>query len=208
MTPQRPRVFLVDDHQILTEALTSALSDNFDVLGSFGSGREVLQALEHRTPDIIVLDISMPDMNGLETARRVKTQYPEVRIVFLTMHSERAYVDEALRAGATGYVVKREAASQLLRAVRAAMAGERYISPAAAQPSPELESRRDKEPLTPRQREVLQLIAEGKSAKMIAAALDISTKTVEFHKAAIMDRLALRSTAELTRYALDHLIAG
>lgn len=208
MSAERPKILLVDDHQILTDALRTALSDNFQVLGAYDGGRELLQALEHEVPDVVVLDISMPDMNGLETARRISAQYPKVKIVFLTMHSERPYVDEALRSGAIGYVVKREAAPQLVNAIRAAMAGERYISPAAAQPSPEFDTRRDKEPLTPRQREVLQLIAEGKSAKMIASTLSISTKTVEFHKAAIMDRLGLRSTAELTRYALDHLIAG
>ena len=185
-----------------------ALSGHFEVLGAYTSGRDVLRALESEVPDVVVLDISMPEMNGLETARRITAQHPGVRIVFLTMHSERPYVDEALRSGAIGYVVKRDAAPQLINAIRSAMAGERYISPGAAQPSPEFDARRDKEPLTARQREVLQLIAEGKSAKMIASALSISTKTVEFHKAAIMDRLGLRSTAELTRYALDHLIAG
>jgi DNA-binding NarL/FixJ family response regulator len=208
MTTQHPKIFLVDDHQTLTDALRTTLSQDFEVSGAYGSGRDMLRAMEANRPDAVVLDISMPDMNGLETARRISDQYPEVRIVFLTMHMERPYVDEALRSGAIAFVAKRDAASQLVSAIHSALAGERYLSPSVAQPSPEIGAGRDRELLTPRQREVLQLIAEGKSAKMIASALAISTKTVEFHKAAIMDRLGVRSTAELTRYAIDHLIAG
>jgi len=208
MNISRPKLLLADDHRMLTEALTAKLSEKFDVLGAFESGRELLEAFDRNPADAVVLDISMPGMNGLETARRVAAKHPKVCIIILTMHSERPYVDEALRCGATAFVLKREAASSLVRAIESALSGVRYVSPSAAQPSPQFAVKRDKDVLTARQREVLQMIAEGKSSKQMANALKISSKTVEFHKAGIMDRLGLRTTAELTRYALSHLISG
>lgn len=202
----RPRILLADDHRILMDALTLGLQENFDVLGTYPSGRELLQALERHPADAVVLDISMPEMNGLEAARRLSETRPGLPIVFLTMHLERPYVEEAFRAGGMGYVVKRQAASDLVEAIRSVLRGERYVSASAWQPPAVLESK--KEVLTPRQRELLQLVSEGKSGKEIAAALCISLKTVEFHKAKLMDRLGLRTTAELTRYAVDHLMTG
>jgi DNA-binding NarL/FixJ family response regulator len=206
MSFSRPRILLVDDHRILTEALTVNLREHFDVAGTFSNGRELLAALEHEKVDAVVLDISMPDMNGLEAARRVSARYPRLPIVFLTMHSERPYVEEALRAGATGYVLKRQAAGDLVQALRSAMSGVRYISTSVWQP-PVARPAEQSDILTPRQREVLQLIAEGKSAKEIAGILNISARTAEFHKASLMERLGVRTTAELTRYAIEHLIA-
>jgi len=203
MTPRRTRILLADDHRVLTDALTATLEGEFEVAGTFENGRDLLDALDTESADVVVLDISMPGMNGLEAARRISAQHPAVRIVFLTMHPERPYVDQALDSGASAYVLKREAASDLARAIRSAMAGERYISPSAAQPSPEA-APKHAEDLTARQREVLQLVAEGRSAKVIASELKISPKTVEFHKAAIMERLGLHTTADLVRYALSH----
>ncbi len=202
-----PKVLLADDHRILTEALSLKLSEHFDVIGTCSTGHEVLAALEKQMPDVIVMDVSMPEMNGIEAAKRISAKYPRLPIVFLSMHAERPYVEEALRAGGRAFVLKRQAASALEQGIRAAMAGERHVSDGAWQPPPNLPEKRH-EVLTPRQREVLQLTSEGKSAKEIGAILHISPKTVEFHKANLMDQLGLRSIAELTRYAVEHLFPG
>ncbi len=207
MSPRRPRILLADDHRMLTEALASSLRDQFEVVGRYSNGRELLAAPELATVDAVVVDITMPELNGIETARRISSKYPRLPVIFLTMHSDRPYVEEALRAGAMGYVLKLQSGSELATAIRSAIAGKRYISPSAWRPAEwSIATREDI--LTPRQREVLQLIAEGKSGKEIANALAVSVKTVEFHKAAIMERLGLRTTAELTRYAIEHHISG
>jgi len=159
---------------------------------------------------VILLDISMPLLNGIDAARQLKKMMPEVKLIFVTMHADPAYVTEAFRVGATGYVLKRSAAADLLQAVRTVLNGHYYVappitkdvlssllaSPAERQPGPE--------PLSPRQREVLQLVAEGHSLKEIADILKISVKTVEYHKAQIMQQLDLHTTAELTKYAIAH----
>jgi DNA-binding NarL/FixJ family response regulator len=202
MMTTRPRIILADDHRIITESLTPLLSIHFDVAATVGSGLELVKAAEQIQPDAAIIDISMPIMNGFEAARQMRQKSPQTKIVCLSMHSERAYVDEALAAGISGYVLKRAAVSELVSAVRQVLNGITYISPlipAAAPDSPN--------GLTQRQREVLRHVAEGRSAKDIATALAISPKTVEFHKAAIMDKLGLHSSAQLMRYAFDHGIA-
>jgi DNA-binding NarL/FixJ family response regulator len=204
---KRVRIVLADDHRLLTECLEPLLREQFDVVATAENGRSLIERVDALVPDVVVLDIAMPGMNGIEAARRISQTHPAIKLVFLTMHSERPYVDEAFRAGASGYVLKRAAAGELVEAVRTVLLGRVYVSALVAQPSmhPRVSGG---SPLTARQREVLQLVAEGRSAKQIATELNISPKTVEFHKAAIMDRLGVRSTAELTRYAMEHLIAG
>lgn len=203
----RPRIVIADDHKMLTDCLTPMLEQQFEIVGAAENGRGLVERVEALLPDAVVLDISMPGMNGLEAARRISQKYPGIKLIFLTMHTERPYVEEAFRSGASAYVLKRAAASELVEAVRAALQGRAYVSPNITQPA-QFQRAGGRTGLTARQREVLQLVAEGRSAKQIAAELNISPKTVELHKAAIMDRVGLRTTAELTRWALEHLIAG
>lgn len=212
----RPRVLLAEDHTLVREGLRQLLAENLDVLDAVEDGRALLQAAERLQPDAILLDISMPQLNGLDAARQLARVSPRSKLVFVTMHADPAYVHEAFRAGASGYVVKSSASGDLVAAVRAVLAGSRYLSPALldehrellAETLPPSAPGKLSDTLTGRQREVLQLVAEGRTAKEIAAVLTISRKTVEFHKSSVMRLLGLRTTAELTRYALDHGIIG
>ena len=208
---RRPRVLLADDHALVVEGLRRLLERDFDLVGAVTDGRTVIAAAERLRPDVILLDISMPNLNGIDAARQLTRLVPDSKVVFVTMHGDPAYVAEAFRAGASGYLLKRCAARELIEAIRAVLAGRSYVTPLVPGSHRAVEaresSRRRSEPLTPRQREVLQLIAEGRVAKEIAAALRVSVRTVEFHKAAIMSRLEIRTTAELTRYAIAHGLA-
>jgi len=206
----KARILLADDHTLVVEGFRKILEPEFDLVGTVEDGRALLEAAQKLHPDVILLDISMPLLNGIDAARRLKKMMPEVKLIFVTMHADPAYVTEAFRVGATGYVLKRSAAADLLQAVRTVLNGHYYVappitkdvlssllaSPAERQPGPE--------PLSPRQREVLQLVAEGHSLKEIADILKISVKTVEYHKAQIMQQLDLHTTAELTKYAIAH----
>jgi DNA-binding NarL/FixJ family response regulator len=164
---------------------------------------------------LILLDIALPLMNGIEAARQIRRVIPDARILFVTMQADRVYVEEAFRAGGAGYVVKQAASSELVVAIRTVLLGRAYVSPIITDKSGKPFAGQDDSPseffslkLTPRQREVLQLVAEGKSMKEIASVLHISVRTVEFHKAGLMDQLGVRTTAELTRYALTHGVAS
>jgi DNA-binding NarL/FixJ family response regulator len=203
----RPRVVIADDHAMVREGLVRLIENDVDVVATVGDGHAVVAEVVRLRPDIAVLDIGMPLLNGMEAARRLREEAPEVRLMFLSQHTGKEYVQAAFAAGARGYVVKNAAAAELLEAVREAMAGRYFVSPELREKYPGVESS-SSEPfgtaLTPRQREVLQLIAEGKTAKEMAQILGISAKTVEFHKAGVMDALGLRTTAELTRYAMEH----
>lgn len=206
----KARILLADDHTLVVEGFRKLLEPEFELVGTVEDGRALLEAAPKLQPDVILLDISMPLLNGIDAARRLKKMMPDVKLIFVTMHADPAYVTEAFRVGATGYVLKRSAAADLLQAVRAVLNGHYYVaplitkdvlhsllaSPAERQPGPE--------PLSPRQREVLQLVAEGHSLKEIADILKISVKTVEYHKAQIMEQLDLHTTAELTKYAIAH----
>jgi DNA-binding NarL/FixJ family response regulator len=204
----RPRVLLADDHFVVAEGLRSLLAPHFDVVGIASDGREVLAAAQELDPDVVVLDVSMPSLNGIEAARRLRDAGSRARVVFLTMHREAAYAARALEAGASGFVLKHSAASELVTAILEALKGRTYVTPQIA--GDLLDSLRrgaaagvkTPDDLTPRQREVLQLVAEGRSAKQIAAALHISQRTAEFHKARLMESLGVRNTAELIQYAL------
>jgi DNA-binding NarL/FixJ family response regulator len=206
----KTRILLVEDHTLVAEGLAKLIDAEFDLIGKADNGRAAVQSVAEHHPDVVLLDISMPLLNGLEAARQIRAEFPETKVVFLTMHTDLAYVAEALRTGASGYLLKRSAVSELGTAIRAAMNGEVYITPQIAgrmkaSDRPETMTRPK---LTARQREVLQLIAEGFTAKELAKQLHISTKTAEFHRAAILQKLGLHGTAELIRYALEHHISG
>jgi DNA-binding NarL/FixJ family response regulator len=204
----RPRVLLADDHVVVAEGLRSLLAPHFDVVGIVSDGRELVAAARTLDPDAVVLDISMPSLSGIEAARQMRAAHARAKVVFLTMHSEVAYAVRALEAGASGFVLKHAAASELVTAIREALKGGKYITPQIA--GDLLDSFRRGTPagaealdnLTPREREVLQLVAEGRSAKEIAAALRISRRTAEFHKARLMEALGVQTTAELIQYAI------
>ena len=205
---KRPRVLLADDHRVVAEGLRSLLEADFDVVGIVSDGRELVAAAKTLDPDAVVLDISMPSLNGIEAARQMKAANSRAKVVFLTMHREVAYAERALEAGASGFVLKHSATSELVTAIHEALKGGTYITPQIAGdlldsfrrgPAAGAETPGG---LTPRQREVLQLVAEGRSAKEIAALLRISRRTAEFHKARLMETLGVQTTAELIQYAI------
>jgi DNA-binding NarL/FixJ family response regulator len=202
---KRTRVLLADDHTLVNEGLAKLLHDDFDLVGTVEDGRALVEAAERLKPDVVLLDISMPVMNGMDAAKRLRQTMPQVRIIFLTMHSETGYVREAFRAGASGYVLKRAAAAELVTAIHDVMQGKTHLSEAISMPvnGSRKGSKTSGETLTARQREVVQLITEGNTAKEIAHVMGISVKTVEFHKTQIMQRLGIGSVAQLIKYALD-----
>lgn len=202
-----PSVLLADDHRILVDGLTAPLDRHPDV-EVVGVAKAVALAAEHR-PDIALLDISMPRLNGLGAARQILKDTPSTQIVMLSMHADRAYVQQALRIGARGYLLKESAARELIRALAAVHAGELFFSESirdqVVQDYVEIvrgTSNAVRSPLSPRERSVLQLLAEGRSTKEIADTLNVSAKTVETHRKQVMDKLDLHSVAALTRYAI------
>lgn len=212
---RRPTVMVADDHGLIAEAVSQLLATRYDVICICSSGRRLLVEAAIHKPDLIVLDIGMPELNGIEAARQLARLVPDTRIVFLSQQSDLAYLHAAFATGALGYVSKQASSRQLLTAVDAALANETYISPELRQSLPHgfpermhLHNALFGGELTQRQREVLQLVAEGKTVKEISSALNISPKTVEFHKRALMNQTGLRTTAELTRYALSHGIVA
>jgi len=203
----KPRVLLADDHRIVAEGLKGLLEEEFELAGIVEDGRAMVQAARELHPDVIVADISMPHLNGIDALAQLKRDNPKVRVVFLTMHRDAAYARRALEAGASGFVLKHSAPAELVLAVRAALQGRTFISPDLAAEVFRTARDKDADPLaalTPRQREILQLVAEGKSAKEIAAALGLSARTVEFHKYAMMESLGIENSAELIHFAIKH----
>jgi DNA-binding NarL/FixJ family response regulator len=206
----KPRLLLADDHTLLLEGIRLLLEPEFDLVGSVEDGQALLTAAKTLKPDVILLDISMPRLNGIDAARQLRKLMPSARLIFLTMHAGEDYVTEAFRAGAMGYILKRAAASELLTAIHTVLKGNHYVSPLVTQNSLDLLISSSKSEgnlancLTPRQREVLQLVAEGRSRKEIAVILNISVKTVEFHKGNIIRELNLQTVADFTRYAIEH----
>jgi DNA-binding NarL/FixJ family response regulator len=207
----RPRVLLADDHTMLLEALEKLIAESCTVVGAVSNGYEVLEAAAQLRPDVVVLDIGMPLLNGIDAARQIKQLRADIRIIFLTMNEDPALAAEAFRAGALGYLLKRSAASELVIAIHEAMNHRSYVTPHVAAGLVRLMmdgqtgKRRDGE-LSPRQRQVLQLIAEGRSMKEVASVMNITARTVAFHKYRIMGQLHITSTAELIQYAIRHHI--
>ncbi|HEX5227480.1 MAG TPA: response regulator transcription factor [Bryobacteraceae bacterium] len=207
---KRAKLLLADDHALVAAGLAKLLQEDFDLVATTCNGREVLETIERSRPEVVVLDISMPELNGLETARRLRKTAPGIKIVFITVHSDLAYAAAAFRAGASGFVLKGSAVSELGAAINAVLRGETFLTSLVDRESLDavLQQPEQRSPLTRRQQEVLQLVAEGHSAKDIGDNLNISSKTVEFHKSLIMKRLNLHSVAQLTRYAIEHGIAN
>jgi len=206
----RPRVLIADDHLLVAEALKSLLEPEFDLVGVVEDGRALLEEAGKLRPDVIVADITMPHLNGIDALIRLRQAGDQTPVVFLTMHRDTTFARRALDAGASGFVLKHSASVELVAAIRAALLGKTYLTPQLA--GEVLEAMKqgpdpDTDPvssLTPRQREVLQLLAEGRSAKEIASNLDISTRTVEFHKYQMMETLDIHTNAELIHFAIKH----
>ena len=206
-----PRLLIGDDHPLVLEGVRRVLEKEFEIAGVAGDGRALVDAAKRLQPDLVLLDIAMPLLNGIEAARQIRQAVPRAKLIFITQHQDRNYIQAAFRAGASGYVLKQSAPTDMLTALRDALAGRFFVTSSLLQGLPAALFDPERNPgdlfgssLTPRQREVLQLVAEGKSAKEIADILKISPKTVEFHKSVIMDELGMRTTAELTRFAVAH----
>ena len=208
------RIIIADDHKIMREGLSALISNEMgmEVIGEAEDGQSAVRMARKLTPDVIVMDIGMPELNGIECTRQVLSENPDIRVLVLSMHSDRRFVTEMLRAGASGYLVKDSAFDELIRAVRTVANGRSYLSAEIADSVINNFVRRPPDAvddessafsvLTTREREVLQLLAEGKTTKEIAAALFVSVKTIETHRRNIMKKLDLHSVAELTKYAV------
>jgi DNA-binding NarL/FixJ family response regulator len=209
-----PRVLLADDHAMIIEGLRRVLEPEFEIVGAVADGRALVAAAEKLRPDIIVADVSMPLLNGIEAARQIRKRSRKVRIIFLTMHPDVTYAAEAIRAGGSGYILKSSAGVEIVEAIREALRGRTFITPSinrvVVQGQIERAGRQEElhAGLTTRQREVLQLIAEGRNTKEMAEILHVSPRTIEFHKYRIMKALGLGTTAELVQYAIKRGIAS
>jgi DNA-binding NarL/FixJ family response regulator len=208
------RVLLADDHTLMLGGIKKILASKVDLVGSVGDGRSLVKAVEELKPDIVLLDISMPLLNGIDAARQITKSHPKTKLIFLTMHSDRDYVVEALRAGACGYLLKWSAEEELEAAIATVLKGGVYLTSALPKELSEWLLKRSvvqlgpPEKLSIREREVLQLVTEGRSAKEIADILHVSVKTVEFHKYRMMKRLGVHTTVELAKYAVQRHLLG
>jgi DNA-binding NarL/FixJ family response regulator len=206
---RRTRVLLADDHLMLVGALKSVLEPKYEVVGLVADGRALLEAAERLQPDVIVTDIAMPQLNGLDAARKLKEKTPGIKLIFITMNPDPYLVREAFRAGASAFLLKQEACSGLPAAIEQVLKGGTYASPQTSEGQLNISLREPKdrehapEP-TARQREVIQLLAEGLSMKQVADTLKITKYTVALHKYTVMERLQIKSSAELVQYAIKH----
>ncbi len=206
----KPKIRLADDHRMVAEGVRGLLEPDYHLVGIVEDGRALLEAVDRLRPDVVVADVSMPLLNGIDAVRQLKKRHESLVVVFLTMHMDVQYAASAFDAGASGYVLKHSAPSELLTAIRCGLKGKTYITPFLA--GELLQYQRDRPPastdalarLTARQREVLQLLAEGFSVKEAAAVLGISSRTVEFHKYTMIEALGLKGSAELIRFAVEH----
>ena len=208
-----PRVLLADDHAIVVEAFSKLLEPHCEIVDTVSDGRALVERAAQLHPEVIIVDIGMPLMNGLEAGLRVKEQMPTVKLIILTMNEDPDLAVEAIRCGASGYLLKSSAASELIRAIQLALKGKSYVTPRIASgmqkafihnpnPGPKALAKT----LTPRQREVVQLLAEGKSMKEVASVLNVTPRTVAFHKYRIMEELKLKTTADLIQFAIKSRI--
>ncbi len=213
---KKPRVLMADDHSLILAGLRKLVEGECEVVGTVEDGRALVEAAQKLRPDLILLDISMPLLNGLEATRQLTKLVPESKVIILTMHASPTYATEAFQAGASGYLLKRSAASELNQAIQSVLQGRQYLTPlitkdvldSVFKPSTGERGTPASTALTPRQREVLQLVAEGRGTKEIATILSVSVKTVEFHRSRIMQQLDIHTTADLTKYAITHGITG
>ena len=209
----RPRIFLADDHSLLLDAFSNLLEPKYEVVGTATDGRQMLQMVPKLKPDVVLMDIAMPNLNGFDAGEKLKKILPDVKLIFLTVNEDPDMVTEAFRIGANGYLLKSSASSELFQAIDAVLNSKNYVTPKITQG---MISAFIKNPggqkvhgnLTIRQREVLQLLAEGKVAKEVAEILKISSRTVEFHKYKMMEALGIKSSAELVQYAIKHGIVS
>ena len=206
------RVLIADDHAIVRAGLRALLVEAaaFDLVGEAVGGYEAIELVEKTKPDVLILDLSMPDLDGISVTRKVKPQFPDLKILILTLHEDEALLKEAIKAGAAGYILKRAAESELISAIRVILRGDLYIDPSMvrglieAEPKSQGKQENQSEPLTPRETKVLKLIVEGYTNRQIGQELNISIRTVEGHRANISDKLGLHSRVELVRYARQH----
>jgi len=200
----RPRILMADDHLMLLEAFKAMLAPDFDIVGLVTDGRSLLEEFARLNPDVVVLDIGMPLLNGLDAGRQLKAQRRSVKLIYLTMNPDPDIAGEALRLGASGYVLKSSAAQELKQAIQEALRERSYITPLITRDvvGSLTQQRAPRPVLTDRQREVLQLLAEGKSMKEVAAILDLTPRTVAFHKYRMMEQLRLKTSAELVQFAV------
>lgn len=209
---RRARVLLADDHRMVAEGLRSLLEPEFELVGIVENGRALIESTEQLRPDVIVADVTMPLLNGIEAVRQIKRTNKDIKVIFLTMHPDITYAVSAFEAGALGYVLKHSAPAELNIAIRQALKGEKYVTPLLSGLSDFLdgqtkcssERKTAASFLTPRQREVLQLLAEGHTVKEVASLLDISPRTVEYHKYQMIKDLGMKTVTDLVRYAVKH----
>ena len=210
---KKPRIILADDHTILLDALRNLVEPEFDVVALCSNGRELIKAATELNPAMVVLDIGMPMMNGLNAGQRLKKILPTVKLIYLTMNQDPGMASEAFRLGASAYLLKTSAGSELIRALREVLLGGTYVTPLMTEGMvgsfvQNLKSRKNTQQLTLRQKEVLQLLAEGLSMKEAAFILNVSPRTVAFHKYTMMDHLNIKSSAELIEYAMKSSLAA
>ena len=206
------KVLIADDHAIVRAGLRALLVEAaaFDLVGEAVGGYEAIELVGKTTPDVLILDLSMPDLDGISVTRQIKPQFPDLKILILTLHEDEALLKEAIKAGAAGYILKRAAEAELISAIQVILRGDIYVDPALLRglieesPQPQVNQEEQSEPLTRRETEVLRLIVDGYTNRQIGEELNISIRTVEGHRANIADKLGLHSRVELVRYARQH----
>ena len=213
LIPSRPRILLADDHTMLLDAFRRLLEPEYEIVGTASNGRALVDLVPKTNPDVVILDISRPRLIGIEAAAQLRRKLPKVKIVFLTVNEDPDVAAEAIRSGASAFLLKSSAAAELISAIKLALAGKTYVTPLITKGKPlgiflSESAKPAADKLTPRQREVLQLLAEGRLMKEAGDILNLTPRTVAFHKYAMMERLGLKTGAELVQYAVEHHIVA